>query len=191
MNQEELSRYIDKLASESSLPLFLYNAPQYTKTEIEPATVKNLAKHENIIGIKDSSGNMSYLKKLLNDKMSNDFTIMVGPEEFLGECILLGCNGGVNGGSNMFPKLYVNMYRAAIRKDMDEMKKWQNLIIKVQQRVYNLADSPMGIIIGLKYVLSIKDICSPRMAMPVYRELTDGQKKTMEDLVREFDRNGL
>ena len=191
MNQKELLRYIEMLADRSSLPLFLYNAPQYFKTEIETGTVAELARHEKIMGIKDSSGNMDYFGQLLNGRKKDDFTVLVGPEIFLGECVTLGCNGGVNGGSNMFPKLYVNMYQAAVRKDSKEIKKWQALIGKVEQDVYSITDSPVNTIIGLKYILAIKGICSEQMAMPVYSPFTEQQKRIMQELVAEFDGYGL
>lgn len=191
MNQKELTCYVKMLADRSSIPLFLYNAPQYFKTEIEPGTITELANHEKIVGIKDSSGNMNYFRQILNGRQSNEFAVFVGPEILLGECVLLGCNGGVNGGSNMFPKLYVNMYKAAIRKDKEAMKEWQALITKVNQNVYLITDSPMNTIIGLKYILSIKGICSEQMAMPVYSPLTDRQKRIMQELVTEFNEYGL
>jgi hypothetical protein len=74
---------------------------------------------------------------------------------------------------------------------MDAMKRWQDLIDQVHKRVYEISDSPVGYIIGIKYVLFLKGICSPQMAMPVYEELSDGQKKTMAELVEEFESYGL
>ena len=71
------------------------------------------------------------------------------------------------------------------------MKKWQALIVKVQQHVYDATDSPMGIVIGLKYALSVKGICSDQMAMPVYDELSSQKKRNVEDLIKEFEDYGL
>ncbi|MFC2116637.1 dihydrodipicolinate synthase family protein [Bacteroidota bacterium] len=187
MNQEELMRYFELIADRSKVPLLLYNAPQYTKTAIEPETVRKLALHENIVGIKDSSGNMDYVHQLLKDRTDENFSIFIGPELLLGECVQLGCSGGVNGGANIFPKLFVNMYLASSRNKLDEMKKWQSLIAKVQEHVYDAADSPMGIVIGLKYALSAKGISTDQMLMPVYNKLSDEKKEKINDLIREME----
>jgi len=55
MTQEEVASYMEKIAGHASLPLLLYNAPQYTKTAFEGRTLARLSRHENIHGIKDSS----------------------------------------------------------------------------------------------------------------------------------------
>lgn len=187
MDQSELSRYYEMIASRTALPLFLYNAPQYTKIEIAPETVAKLSLHENIQGIKDSSGTIDYVHRLLDQRQDEAFRVLIGPEMILGECVLLGCNGGVNGGSNLFPKLYVKMYRAAINRNLDEMKKWQLIINNVYKYIYEVSDSPMAVILGLKYALSSKGICSGNMAMPVYDTLKDHQKKVIDRFLKETE----
>ncbi len=191
MSQAELLKYVEKINGNASLPLFLYNAPQYTKTAFTPETVEKLAEYQNIVGIKDSSGDIKYVKELLKRRSRKDFSIMVGPELLLGECIILGCDGGVNGGSNMFPELYVSMFNAAVHNNRQEMNKLQRLMRIVNNRVYEAVDSPMSIVIGIKYVLSVMGICSPQMAMPVYTEIGNSQKQRMEELVKEFESYGL
>ena len=191
MNQVELYNYYKMIADQSSLPLVLYNAPQYTKTAIELDTVVKLAAHQNIVGLKDSSGSMFYLHQLLTKLADEDFSILVGTEVFLGESLLLGMDGGVNGGANIFPKLYVEMYKAGRIGNLNEMKKWQALIQKVQNVVYDALESPMSIVIGLKYILSLRGICNPQMAMPVYKPLDDKYKKRMANLLEEFNAIGL
>ncbi len=187
MNQAELITYINMMADRIPVPLILYNVPQYTKTVIEPESFEKLSKHKNIVGIKDSSGNMINLHKLLAFKTDHNFSILIGSEMLLGEGVLLGCDGGINGGANIFPELYVKMYEAALRKDIDKMQKLQEWIRKIQKNIYQVADSPMSIIIGLKYALSLKGLCSAQMAMPVYADLTDHKKKIIEEFVNEFE----
>src|SRR5690606_654387 len=115
MSQSELFQYYWKLADQLPLPLFLYNMPSHTKINIAPETVKALSDHPNIFGLKDSSGNAVYFSSVLHMIKSNpSFTLMVGPEEMMASTILLGGHGGVNGGANMFPQLYVALYNAAV-----------------------------------------------------------------------------
>jgi len=91
MNQAELITYAEMIANNVPVPLILYNAPQYTKTGIEPESVEKLSKHKNIVGIKDSSGSMLYIHELLGFKKDNNFSILVGPEMLLGEIGRASC----------------------------------------------------------------------------------------------------
>jgi 4-hydroxy-tetrahydrodipicolinate synthase len=187
MNQREVVRYYQLVADHSKLPLFLYNAPQYTTTELEPETVSELALHEKIIGIKDSSGNIDYIHRLLDQRRDDHFSILTGLEKILGECILIGCNGGVNGGGNLFPRLYVRMYEAAKRKNLDEMHKLQSIINRIYKYIYEIHDSPNNIILGLKYALSLKGICPQQMAMPYYERISDQQKASIAGFIKETE----
>ena len=191
MTQTELAAYFEQLADHVSLPLFLYNVPQYTGTVIKAGTVARLSGHGNIRGIKESSGDMIHMHRLLRERGEGHFILLVGDETLLGKCLKLGCNGGVIGGANMFPALYVRLYEAATRKEPEQVEKWQAWINRVQREIYRAVNSPVQIIIGIKYVLSVKGICSSQMAMPVYAPLTGEQKKTMEGLTSEFDKMGL
>jgi 4-hydroxy-tetrahydrodipicolinate synthase len=191
MNQAELITYIKMMADRIPVPLILYNVPQYTKTVIEPESVEKLSKHKNIAGIKDSSGDMVRLHEILALKNNHNFSILIGTEMLLGEGVLSGCDGGINGGANIFPELYVKMYEAALKKDTEKMKELQKWIIKIRKNIYQIADSPMNIIIGLKYALSIKGICSAQMAMPVYNELTDHKREIIGEFVNKFEQCNL
>lgn len=100
--QPELVAYYTQLADKVPLPLYLYNMPSQVKVMIEVKTVVELAKHPNIAGLKDSSGNIGYFNACryhLRDR--KDFAILMGPEEAMGEVVLMGASGGVAGGANI------------------------------------------------------------------------------------------
>ena len=63
--QPELLEYLEQLVKAVSLPLVLYNMPQLTKVSFEPDTVRQALQWENVIGIKDSSGDMKYFNRLV------------------------------------------------------------------------------------------------------------------------------
>jgi len=186
MNQDELIRYMLKVADHTELPLLLYNAPQYSGKILEPSTVKTLCGHDKIIGIKDSSGQMGYVHHLLDLKAEMDLKVYIGPEQILASCLQLGCCGGVNGGANVFPHVYVNLYQIAVGKDQKEAQRITALISRVHDTIYSLHDSPMGIVIALKYALSVRGICTPTMAMPIYGELSRQQKRSIEEFTWEM-----
>ena len=186
MNRHELLRYYISLAEHSPIPLLVYNAPMYTKTAVDPELIAEFIKHPNIVGIKDSSESISYIHKLLYARGEEHFPILIGPEMLLGESLLLGCEGGVCGGANLYPSIYVKYYQAAKEKNMDDMERYQEVLQLIQTRLYAVSGSPMGIVIGLKYLLSKRGLCSEHLAMPVYESLSREQINTIELLDNEI-----
>lgn len=182
MNQQELIRYYSRIADRIHLPVLLYNVPQYAKSALDPESVKELASHEKIVGIKDSSENLEYLKALVQLNEEDRFRILVGSELLFAESLLLGCHGGVHGGSNLYPRLYSSFFRSGIEGDAEQMERYQSLIEKIDQNLYSVVDSSMNTIIGIKYLLSLMGICEAHLAMPVVEELTDKQKNTLREL---------
>lgn len=167
LSQPELVTYFEKLADRLSLPLFLYNMPSHTKTMIAVDTVEKLAKHPNIVGFKDSSANASYFNTLLYTfRNQPEFSLFVGPEEMMASAVLMGAHGGVSGGANMFPKLYVTLYEAAKAKNMDEVLRLQEKVMEVSAKIYSLGTYGSSYLKGLKAALSILDLCNNYLAGP-------------------------
>jgi len=168
--QPELLEYLEHLTRELPLPLFLYNMPSLTKMMFEPDTVRQAADLDGVVGLKDSSGNMNYfhqLQMLLKNKP--DFTLLVGPEELLGESVLLGGHGGVNGGSNMFPQLYVDLYNAAVRKELENVTTLHERVMQISTTIYSVGQYGSRYIKGTKCTLSYLGICSDFLAEPFHR----------------------
>ena len=166
-SQQELIEYYTALADALPLPLYLYNMPSHVKVFLEPGTVKKLADHPNIVGLKDSSANMTYFQTLLYALGGReDFTLYVGPEELTGECVLMGAAGGINGGANMFPRLYVDMYNAAMAHDIDRVRQLQHVIMQISTTFYTVGKYGSSYLKGVKCALSLLGICDDYLAYP-------------------------
>src|SRR5690606_22003855 len=112
--QTELIGYVEQIAAALPLPLILYNMPSLTKVWFEIETLKKLAAIERIIGIKDSSGDLDYFSQLIELKaLRPDWSVMIGPEALLSEAMQRGGDGGVAGGANLMPALFVELYQAS------------------------------------------------------------------------------
>src|SRR5690625_1584726 len=186
-NQNELLSYYESLADKISLPLFLYNMPSHTKVSFEPETVKTLSEHSNITGFKDSSGDIIYFQKvttLLKD--ARDFSIFVGPEEILMHALLSRGHGGVNGGANLFPELYVAMYNAVMGKDFERMQILQKLILEISSNLYTIGDSPVKYLQGLKCALSVTGLCSDELTAP-FEAFKGAEKEKVEKLLQNIN----
>jgi dihydrodipicolinate synthase/N-acetylneuraminate lyase len=174
--QAELIRYYHLLADRLPLPLFLYNMPSHTKVSLEAATVQAIADHPGVAGLKDSSANMVYFQSLVHTmKNRPDFSLLVGPEEITAEGVLMGAHGGVNGGANLFPHLYVGLYQAALTRNFDLLQGLQSQVLEISARLYTIGAGSMRYLQGLKAALAVMGICNDCLTEPHQR--FQGQEK--------------
>lgn len=167
--QTELASYIEHLVPELPLPLVLYNMPSLTKVWFEIETLKQLSDIPNIIGLKDSSGDMKYFEQSIALKqLRPDWSIMVGPEAKLPEAMRLGGDGGVAGGANIFPRLFTGCYAACVANDAAQIAAHQSDIDALQQ-IYDVGKYASRFIKATKCGLSLRGICDDFMAEPFHR----------------------
>ena len=179
--QSDMLRLIESLAKDSPLPLFLYNQPELTKISFEPETVARAAEIPNVVGVKDSCGQIGYIKQVLSlvGKSHPEFSVLVGPESLLAEALLSGAHGGVPGGANIFPHLPVSLYRAFVDGKHKEMQELQAELIAVGSPIWNIGEQEPGFLRRLKGALSALGICSGLPTWP-YEQATADEKKKLE-----------
>ena len=168
--QAELAEFYEQLIPELPLPVFLYNMPTHTKVSFAPDTIRRIAAHPGVIGFKDSSGSGSYFQSVmyaLRDR--EDFSLFVGPEEMMAESVLLGADGGVNGGANIFPSLYVSLYNAAVAKDVDKVRELHRQVMQISATIYTVGSYGSSYLKGVKAALSELGICNDFLAAPFNR----------------------
>lgn len=183
--QTELIEYVEHLVPELPLPLMLYNMPALTKVWFEFETLRHLSRHEGIVGVKDSSGDLDYFKKLPKlRKERPDWTFFMGPEHLLVKSAELGGNGGVNGGANVFPDLFVDTWNAVTRGDDAAVSELQTKIESFQQ-IYEIGKYASRHIKATKSALSILEICSDFMAEPFHR-FKEPERKQVAAILEEF-----
>lgn len=169
--QPELAQFYEELVPQLPLPVFLYNMPSHVKVSFAPDTVRRIAQNPRVIGFKDSSANAVYFQSVMYKmKERSDFAMLVGPEEITGECVLLGGHGGINGGANMFPELYVGMYDAAKAHDIDRVLRLQQYIMQISTSIYTVGQHGSSYLKGLKCALSILGVINDDfVASPFYK----------------------
>jgi 4-hydroxy-tetrahydrodipicolinate synthase len=167
--QTELTSYIENIAAELPLPLVLYNMPSLTKVWFEFETLQKLTANERIEGIKDSSGDLDYFARLMTlRELRPDWSIMIGPEALLPQAMRLGADGGVSGGANVFPQLFVECYRSALAGNTASLSVAEDSISKLQQ-IYDIGKYGSRHIKATKCALSLLGICDDFMAEPFHR----------------------
>ncbi|EMI55891.1 dihydrodipicolinate synthase family protein [Rhodopirellula sallentina] len=169
--QTELLGYVRKVVESVDLPVVLYNMPQLTKVWFEIDTLQRLAELDRVIGVKDSSGDLDYFKRLCELKsVRPDWSVLIGPEALLAEAHALGGDGGVNGGANVAPTLFVDCYRALQSGDEQEHARCQAKIHAFQS-IYEIGKYASRHIKATKSAASLMGICSDLPALPFHRFL--------------------
>jgi 4-hydroxy-tetrahydrodipicolinate synthase len=169
ISQEEMREYLENLVPELPLPFLMYDMPSCTKMHMSLETVKR-AKDLGAVGIKDSSGDMAYLFSIINEfKDSPKFSVITGTELFLPDTILHGGHGAVAGGANLFPRLFVDLYNAALERDFGKIALLRDKVLMIENTVYNVGKHKSRIIKGIKCALSVMDICNDYIAPPLHK----------------------
>ncbi len=165
ISQSDLLRYMQRFAEDSPLPAFLYNMPSLTKTAFELETVRQAAGIPGILGLKDSSGDLDYLASVVRSVRAG-FPVMMGPEELLVDAMRAGATGGVCGGANLNPRLFVELHQAAARGDVERTSQLQTRVREISAAMYTVGDRSTSYLRGLKSAVAAVGLCSGTTALP-------------------------
>ena len=181
-DDEDIIQFYHAIAASTELPVLIYNIPSTAKTAIKPQIVAQLADDcENIVGMKDSSGdwiNCLNLLSLLGER--DDFAIFIGSHYIIGAAVLFGADGGVISISNVAPKESVALYNAAKARNVDEVDKLQKWMIKLS-KLYSYGQG----VSGMKTCLEILGICNDYTTSPLL-PLNDTAKAELKELLNEL-----
>jgi dihydrodipicolinate synthase/N-acetylneuraminate lyase len=182
-SQPELLEWIGDLHDALPLPLMLYNMPALTKVAIEPETVRRAMEFENIVGLKDSSGDLEYFRSVLALRAERpDWSVLIGAEEKLAEADAAGGDGGVCGGANIFPRLHVALHEAASSGNVARVGELQRAVLAASERIYGVGLHTSRIIKGVKCALSCLGVCDDFMAAP-FRAFRDPERRRIAEAV--------
>lgn len=185
MAQEEMCRYLDDLVPRLPLPFMLYNMPSHTKLHMSAGTVKH-AKELGSLGIKDSSGDMLYLYSLIAAfKNSSDFAVITGVELFIPETVSQGGHGAIAGGANIFPRLFVDYYKAAVDGDRAKVDFLRQIVMRIYQTVYNVGTFSSRFTVATKCALAALGICNDYVAPP-FRLFENGEQEKIKKYIEEI-----
>jgi 4-hydroxy-tetrahydrodipicolinate synthase len=180
-SQRGLYEHFSAIAKASLLPLIIYNVPGRTSVNISAETTVKLAKdHENIIGVKEASGNFTQIMQILRDKPSH-FQVISGDDALTLPMIYLGADGVISVVANSHPRQFSNMVRAALQYDA---QKANALHYKMLDYIGALFEegSPSGVKAGLE----ILHICSNTVRLPLV-PVSDALKLKLEKLINEIN----
>ncbi|HHS12516.1 MAG TPA: dihydrodipicolinate synthase family protein [bacterium] len=187
MAAEVLTAYYRDLADSSPIPIVIYNMPANTGINLSAEILLDLAIHPNIIGLKDSGGNMGVIARLKNEPDGN-FDILAGSASFFLPALCVGASGGIMALANIAPVSCVTLYDSFRAGDLEKAR-------KIQQRLseLNAAVTSRWGVAGLKAAMEIRGLHTgpPRRPLlpagpDIHAVLTDLMEKSLlpEDKVR-------
>lgn len=172
-SQEGIRQHFKKIADAAPLPVILYNVPGRTSSNLTAETTLKLAQHENIIGIKEASGNLEQCMNIAKRKR-RDFLLISGDDLLTVPLYSIGGAGVISVLANALPARFRKITQYA--KDGN--------YVKASEETFPLLDinGPMyeeGNPTGVKYLLSLMKVCKPHVRLPLV-EPSRGLRKKIE-----------
>lgn len=157
MDSGALTAHFSAVGDAVARPVLIYSIPQFTGIHIDAATIGRLSRHGNVVGLKESSGNMEFLREVLK-RSKPGFRVLAGSALIMLDAFQAGAAGAVLGPANYIPDLCLNIYRLYLQGEFEAARELQQRIIPLVQEVNVRAGIP-----GIKCAL---DLCGYRGGKP-------------------------
>jgi 4-hydroxy-2-oxoglutarate aldolase len=161
MNQLALKEYFTRVAEGIKIPLIIYNVPKFTGINVEPETVIELSKNENIIGIKHSTENIPEISEIISG-VEPGFSVLVGTASLLYAGFTIGAAGAIAALANIFPDACVKIFDLVNKKEYDKAKEIQMQLTKINR----LVTAKYGIA-GLKTAMDMLNLFGGKTRSPL------------------------
>jgi len=155
------------IANKVDLPIILYNIPQCTGLPLPWQMVEDLAQIPNIVGVKDSSGQLSFILAVL-EKVRDKISVLCGHDEVVVAALAAGCSGAILASANVIPDIWIQMYNYVKKGELQRARELQYEVQKIARIVAGSGA------VGTKEALNMMKIkVGPvRMPLSVGGELT-------------------
>jgi 4-hydroxy-2-oxoglutarate aldolase len=134
MNIEALVAHYHEVADRSPVPVIIYNMPANTGIDMTAETIHAISEHENIIGLKDSGGNLVKMGEIIS-RAKPGFQVLAGSAGFLLPALLLGAVGGILALANIAPAQCLQIYHSFLISSLDHARKMQLAMIPLNNFV--------------------------------------------------------
>jgi 4-hydroxy-2-oxoglutarate aldolase len=180
MTDAVLERHFRAVAEASPVPILLYSVPQFTGLAMEAPLVARLAEHPNIVGIKESSGNVQWLAAILQ-LVPPDFQVLAGSATTLYPSLCLGARGAVLAVACALPELCVELYQAHERGEHERAR-------SLQRRLHEptVAVTTRYGVAGLKFAMELRGYLGGPPRAPLQPLAAEAQAE-LQRLFEELD----
>jgi 4-hydroxy-tetrahydrodipicolinate synthase len=179
---EGLYQHYAAIAASTALPIVLYNVPGRTGCNIDPATVRRLAGVENIVGVKEASGNITQIAEICRS-VADDFVVLSGDDALTLPLMALGGHGIISVASNEVPAEMVEMVVAAERGDFARARAMHNKLLPLMQ--VNFVESSPG---PVKFAMAEMGLIEPHYRLPMV-PVSEASATKIRAVLSELDRD--
>lgn len=181
-DQQGLKNHYSQIANAVDVPVLVYHLPDMTGQPLEVETVVDLASaHDNIAGIKDSSGNLTWASQVIANT-PEEFVYLQGYGTLLLPSLVLGADGGINGVANVAPDLPLEVYETYHNGELETAKEVQLNEVTPLAQSFMAGTFPAGFKEGAR--LAGHDLGVPR---PPEHELSESERESLREVMDGLD----
>ncbi len=176
-NDRGMLAHFKMIADAVDIPIILYNVPSRTGINLKPELVAELAKISNIVGIKEASGSLDQITKILELTKGEDFVVLSGDDGLTLPIMALGGVGVISVVANVAPKLVVSMVEAFRKKDMEKARELHIALAPLIRAVF-LETNP----IPIKKAVELIGLPAGHLRLPLAAISEENEKKLKKAL---------
>jgi 4-hydroxy-2-oxoglutarate aldolase len=180
MTHEALLKHYLQIADRAKIPIIPYHIPQVTGLAIQPQLVIDLAAHPNIVGIKDSSGNLAFLGEVI-EALPSDFHYLLGAGSVFLFGLFLGASGGILRLADVAPAQCVELYNLFLERKWEEARKLQLSLIPLNNAIIQKFGIP-----GTKHALDLLGFHGGPPRPPIF-PLDEKGKNELKEILNKLD----
>ena len=175
-SQEGIIKHYSLIADKSTVPVILYNVPGRTSSNLSDKTTIQLSKHPNIIGIKESSGNLEQCMRILNE-CPKDFMMISGDDMLTIPLMAVGGVGVISVLANAYPTLFKKMTDFALAGEFKRAAVIQRKFAKLHPMMYEEGNPT-----GLKVILNDLKLAETAVRLPMTNASAELNKKILSEI---------
>jgi 4-hydroxy-tetrahydrodipicolinate synthase len=175
--QEGMLAHYESLANATKLPIVIYNVPGRTGVNIKPETVAKLAKIENIVGIKEASGNVDQASEIMR---LTDLDVLSGEDSLNFPLMAIGAVGVISVVANVVPNLVAQLADAALKGDMEEGRRLHKLLFPLSKALF-AETNPCPVKAAMAMLGKCENVLRLPL-VPVRKETEELVRKALADL---------
>ena len=160
-NQRGMKAHFEIVADNSPVPVVLYNVPGRVGVNLQSSTCVELAKHNNIVAVKEASGNLQQIMEILRGK-PNDFDVLSGDDIITQPMMALGAKGVISVAANGYPDMFCKMVTAMMNEDVATALPLHYKMLKMNNLIF--ADGNPA---GIKCLMAYQNLCKNVLRLPL------------------------
>lgn len=160
-NQRGMKAHFEAVADNSPVPVILYNVPGRVGVNLQASTCVELAKHKNIIAVKEASGNLQQIMEILRDKPS-DFDVLSGDDGLTQPMMALGAKGVISVAANGYPDVFCKMVKSMLNDDAKTALPLHYKMLNMNSLIF--ADGNPA---GIKCLMAQQNLCKNVLRLPL------------------------